>query len=90
MAKTHQKICIYCSYLYQKAKIEGAHPDVLPQQRKVWRSCLACQVALSCIDYFDVFHGWDDDDGANQPVNGQDETESEEDEEPFNEEVETV
>jgi Transposase IS4 len=88
MAKTHQKICIYCSYLYQKAKIEGVHPDVLPQRRKVWRSCLACRVAL-CIDHFDAFHGWDED-GANPPVNGQDETESEEDEEPFNEEVETV
>jgi Transposase IS4 len=87
MAKSGQNICIYCSYLFQKAKIDGVHPDVLPPRRKVRRSCLACQVAL-CIDHFDVFHGWDDDE-ANPPVNKPDETESEE-EEPFNEETETV
>jgi hypothetical protein len=49
--------CIYCPYLYHKARIEKVDP--LPKRRKVRRSCSECRVTL-CSGHFNVFHEWDD------------------------------
>jgi hypothetical protein len=76
-----QAFCVYCSYLYQKAKIDGVHPEVLPNRRKVRRSCLACRVAV-CDQHFNVFHGWDADGNEDGRRNDEViETESEDEEE---------
>jgi Transposase IS4 len=73
-----QAFCVYCSYLYQRAKIEGVHPDILPNRRKVRRSCLACRIAI-CDQHFNIFHGWDE--HGNGQYNEVVETETEEEEE---------
>ena len=47
-----QRTCIYCSYLKQKAKIDGGNP---PPVKKVARKCSRCGDHL-CQEHFDVFH----------------------------------
>ncbi|KAG7343270.1 hypothetical protein IV203_021215 [Nitzschia inconspicua] len=48
-----QRRCIYCSYLFLLAKIEGKEDP--PRPREPSRKCLYCQVHI-CKDHWNVFH----------------------------------
>lgn len=49
-----QKFCVYCSYKFAVAKLEG---EDVPKVRKVSRMCFLCKDHI-CKDHFDIYHGW--------------------------------